>query len=302
MQPKEIQTETARKWREAFKSIQRPNQYNRKFQTLLRAHEREAELDAKAHLQPWLHLLEESIQWLTHLTLALDELNAESKLTRPELSAWALIGASCGYAVTVRRLVLSGLDTPARAAARSLDEHLSACIAVLYDRGLAERFQICETDREISDFWYNNLSPKKICKHLNAVERSVGLDQEASQEMRAWRAQEVETFSQAAHPSYLGAALTTLTLSAKNPDLYGSAFLGMASLNSERTLNFACKSIWYFSCFGFLMLFNNHANNSPVIPFDKENVHHQMVIIGRDIIQYFNKKYWDHNIYVLPET
>lgn len=242
-----IRAEALTEWTLGFADACRPSQYDASFAKFLSQREKETTEIATTHLQPWLHILEDSIQWLANLTGILDRLNTAGMLGNAERSVWALVGASCAHAVAVRRLVLSGLDTPARAEARTLDEHLCACIAFLHDRQLAERFQQCQSKEDAGQFWYQNLNTKSLKKHLNAVERTVGLEQIVSSEMRVWRGNEIDWFSQAIHPSYLGAALTTHTISAADPDKTGPAFLGMASACSDRTLNFACKSIWYFA-------------------------------------------------------
>lgn len=298
----DIRTEALTEWTVGFAEACRPTQYDASFVKYLTQRERVAEKTARKHLQPWLHILEDSIQWLANLAGILDRLNTVGKLGPAEKSVWALVGASCAHAMAVRRLVLSGLDTPARAEARTLDEHLSACIAFLHDRQLAERFQLCQSKEEASQFWYEHLNTKSLKKHLNAVERVVGIEQIVSTEVRAWRANEIEWFSQAIHPSYLGAALTTLTMSAADPDETGPAFLGMASACSDRTLNFACKSIWYFACFGFMMLFNEHDSNSPIIALDKDDEMHQLVVVGRGVIQALNRKYWSYEIFPSTEV
>lgn len=298
----DIRAESLTEWMLGFADACRQSQYDTRFVELLAKREREAETTAVRHLQPWLHILEDSIQWLANLAAILDRLNTGGALSSAERSIWAMTGASCAHAMAVRRLVLSGLDTPARAEARTLDEHLCACIAFLHDRPLAERFQRCQTKDDAAQFWYENLSTKALRKHLNAVERSIGLEPIVSADMRAWRSNEVDWFSQAIHPSYLGAALTTCTLSAADPEKHGPAFLGLASACSDRTLNFACKSIWYFSCFGFMMLFNEHNSHPPVIRVDKEDEMHQLAVVGRYVIQKLNRKYWSHEIYPSTEA
>lgn len=298
----DIGAESFAEWMQGFADACRPSQYDTSFVALLANRERECEAIAAKHLQPWLHILEDSIQWLANLAAILDRLNTDGALNNAERTIWAMVGASCAHATAVRRLVLSGLDTPARAIARTLDEHLCACIAFLHDRKLAERFQQCQSKDEAAQFWYENLNTKAIRKHLNAVERTVGLEPIVSVDMRAWRSNEIDWFSQAIHPSYLGAALTTLTMSAENPDKHGPAFLGLASACSDRTLNFACKSIWYFACFGFMMLFNEHDSQPPIIRVNKEDEMHQLVVVGRYVIQRLNRKYWSHEIYPLAEA
>ncbi len=298
----DIRAEALTEWTLGFAGVCRSTQYDASFAKFLTQREREAEEIATKHLQPWLHMLEDSIQWLANLAGILDRLNTVGRLGNAERSVWALVGASCAHAMAVRRLVLSGLDTPARAEARTLDEHLCACIAFLHDRQVAERFQQCQSKEDASQFWYENLNTKSLKKHLNAVEKSIGLDQIVSSEMRGWRANEIDWFSQAIHPSYLGAALTTHTISAADPDKTGPAFLGMASACSDRTLNFACKSIWYFACFGFMMLFNEHESNQAVIELDKEDEMHQLVVVGRGVIQKLNRKYWTYEIFRSTEA
>jgi hypothetical protein len=298
----DIREEALALWTFGFADALRPIQYDASFSKLLSERERAAEGIVVKHLQPWLHILEDSIQWLANLAGILDRLNTAGKLGNAERSIWALVGASCAHALAVRRLVLSGLDTPARAEARALDEHLCACIAFLHDRQLAERFQQCQSKDDTGQFWYENLNTKALKKHLNAVEKTAGLEQVISSDMRAWRGNEIEWFSQAVHPSYLGAALTTHTLSAANPNETGPSFLGMASACSERTLHFACKSVWYFSRFGFMMLFNEHDSMPPVIPLQKDDEMHQVVLVGRDVLQELNRKYWSHEIFPSEEA
>jgi hypothetical protein len=298
----DIQAESFAEWSQGFADACRQNQYDTSFIELLTKRERESEAVAAKHLQPWLHILEDSIQWLANLAAILDRLNTDGALNNAERAIWAMVGASCAHAMAVRRLVLSGLDTAARAEVRTLDEHLCACIAFLHDRELAKRFQQCQTKDDAEQFWYKNLNTKAIRKHLNAVERTVGLEPIVSVDMRAWRSNEIDWFSQAIHPSYLGAALTTRTLSAEDPDKHGLAFLGLASACSDRTLNFACKSIWYFACFGFMMLFNEHNSQPPVIRVDKEDEMHQLAVVGRYVIQRLNQRYWSHEIYPSAEA
>lgn len=302
MSPSEIQTVAKKEWLFTFDKANRSSQYDENFAIFIASRENAAKQEIVEHLQPWLHILEDSIQWLANLAGILNRMNSEKNLDTAQQSIWALVGASCAHAVAVRRLVLSGLDTSARAIARVLDEHLCACLAFLHNRELGAQFHQCADDDTAAQFWYKHLNTRALKKHLNAIERSVGLDLSISQDMRAWREREIDSFSQAIHPSYLGAAFSTITMSARNPDNLGPAFVGMASVNSERALNFTCKSIWYFSCFGFLMLFNEHESYPPVIQLDKEDEMHQMAVVGRRVLQVLNQRYWEYECYEPQET
>jgi len=302
MDPKEIRREAKQLWKVYFRDVMRKCQYEKNFGKLLRQQEAQAEKEAIVHLQPWLQILEESIQWLANLAGILDRLVDENCKSNSLRMAMVLVGASCTHAVALRRLVLSGLDSPARAILRSLDEHLTACIVLLHDRDLANAFQRAQDLQDASEFWHKNLTTKAINKRLNKIEMELGLDAESSQEIREWRKEEIKTYSQAIHPSYVSAALAMKTMCASEPNTHRISILGRASALSERTLNYACKIIWYFSRLGFLFLFNKYNEFPPFIELDKEDEMHQMVVIGRDVINELNKKYWEFSIDNRDET
>lgn len=295
---KDIRDEAIYYWDGAFDYAKLPRQYDRDFGKRIALIESENEQECLEHLQPWMHILEDGIQWLANIAGIFDRKNSDGSLDKTKQSIWALISASCAYSVAVRRLVLSGLDTPARSAARSLDEHICTCITLMSDSELALHFHECETDEEVSAFWYKNLNTKALKKHLNRVERDSGLEMHIGQSMRSWREQEIEKFSQATHPTYLGSALCARTLSARNDDEIGIAILGRASAMSERTLAFACMCIWYFSCYGGMFLFNGTDKHPPLLSAsERDDEMHQMAHLGRHVYQKLMRNYWEHSIY-----
>jgi len=297
MSPEDIHKDVIKEWSLVFHEIGILSLYDENFRKTLAGIECQAEMDVTKYLQPWVQILEDEIQWLSNLASIFDDFNHTRKLSRAQKSIWVLIGTSCAYAVAVRRLALSGLDTPAKAAARSLDEHLCACLAFLNDRDLAEEFQKSQLDKEAADFWYRNLSSKAIRKHLNSIERKIGLNQEASMQIRAWRDENIDLFCQAVHPSYVFAALTSVSINADDPHNYGPAYLGRATAFSERTLEFCCKTIWYFISFGFALLVNDEEFKSNLMQMPKDDERPRLVVIGRDAIQRVVLKYWNHKSY-----
>jgi len=62
------------------------------------------------------------------------------------------------------------------------------------------------------------------------------------------------------------------------------------------------RSIWYFACFGFMMLVNEHNSQPPVIRIDKEDEMHQLAMVGRDVIRRLNQRYWSYEIYPAAEV
>lgn len=297
MDSKEIKKEARELYETYFASVKRESQYNYDFEQLIRQQEKQAEQDVIEFLQPWFQILEESIQWLANLAAILDRLIVDSDVSNAHRTAWALVGASCAHSLAIRRLVLSGLDSSARAILRSLDEHLIACIVLLHDRDMAEMFHNAQDINDANRFWYEKLRTKDLSKRLTQIEKELGFDQESSRELREWKQEETKIQSQSLHPAFISSAIAIRPICASDPDSCRTSILGCASALSERTLNYACKSIWYFSRLGFLFLFNELNGKPPYIELKKDDEMYQMVLIGRDVLSKLNLKYWDYEIY-----
>jgi hypothetical protein len=302
MNTKEIKKEAKDLYDGYFASINRECQYDDCFEQLIRQQEKQAKRDVIGYLEPWVQILEESIQWLSNLTAILDRLISEEAVSDAHRAAWSLIGASCVNSVAIRRLVLSGLDFSARAILRSLDEHLTTCVVLLHDREMAEMFQKAQDVNDANKFWYEKLRTKDLNKRLYQIEKELGFDQEVSREMREWGQEGIKIQSQSLHPAYLSSALGIQSISASDPDSYKISILGGASALSERTLNHTCKTIWYFSRLGFLFLFNEYNDKPPYIRLKKDDEMYQMVVIGRDVLSKLNLRYWDYECYPEKET
>ncbi|MGV8869932.1 MAG: hypothetical protein ACOH2S_23660 [Janthinobacterium svalbardensis] len=297
MSPQDIALEAENLWETAFSEIGWNNQHSQKFQEFLSSKRRAAQVEFRQNMQPWLHILEDSIQWLAAVTHLLDDANEDELLDDAGRSILVLVGAACAHSVAIRELVLSGLDSSARATARALDEHLCAALAFLHDQELGRNFGNCSTDEEINSFWYKNLGTKSMKKYLNAIERKAKIPQMVSEAMRDVRDSEISDFSKIVHPSYVGASFTAYALGAKDPGTYGLAMLGRASCFSERTLRNACQTIVYFSMLGIRQLFGMDECKTKIVSFNQENNDHQLVIIGAHVLQNISLKYWDYQIY-----
>ena len=93
MNQENIRTECKNLWQKHFKNVMRKCQYDSNFAETIKNKEEIAEKEAVEHFQPWLQILDESIQWLANLTGILDRLldkNSSSELR----TACALVGAS----------------------------------------------------------------------------------------------------------------------------------------------------------------------------------------------------------------
>ena len=167
-------------------------------------------------------------------------------------------------------------------------------MVLLHDPKLARDFQKAQTDEEANNFWYQNLNTKTVRKHLYNIEREVGIDNQTSRIFSDWRKEEIKIYSQSIHPSYLSSALAVSTICASDLNSVKIAFLGQASIMSQRTLDYACKIIFYFSRFGFLFLFNETNGHPAYITLNPEDEMQQVVVIGRELLLDINSKYWDY--------
>lgn len=290
---KSIKNEINELWDYYTKKAQITSPYDNEFTKTILEIEKKAEKDATEKLNPWLQILEEGIQCLANLNaildIALTGSDGKSYLRVP----WALTGAACVQSVAIRRLVLSGLDSPARSIQRSLDEHLIACIVTLGKKELRKGFFEPDSPKEAKLFWHKQLTSKKIESHLNEIEKTIGIDSETRIAFNEFRKQEKAINSLAVHPSYVTSSLTTMPICLDETETLRPGILGCASTLSIRTLDYACKTIWYFSRIGFILLFETFSDQKPLFSLNPLYEMNQVVVIGREIYSKLVLKYWE---------
>jgi hypothetical protein len=290
-----IKNEVIELWDHYTKQAQIKSPYDSEFNKTIFEHEKTAEKNVIKNLNPWLQILEEGIQWLANLNATLDVALREDDKDNYLRVPWALTGAACVQSVAIRRLVLSGLDSAARTILRSLDEHLNICIVTLAKKELRKGFFEPESPDEAKVFWHKQLTSKKIASHLDEIEKSIGFDDETRTEFSEFRKQEKSINSLAVHPSYVTSALTAMPNCLDESDTHKPGILGCASEFSIRTLDYACKAIWYFSRIGFLLLFEPFSDQKPLFRLNPKDEMNQIVLIGREILSKLVIKYWEHN-------
>ncbi|MCP3929940.1 MAG: hypothetical protein GY705_12670 [Bacteroidetes bacterium] len=244
------------------------------------------------HLQPWSQILDEWIYWIGALALLLEK-NAK-KCTNGS-TIFKIIGSSVAYANSLRILIRSGYDTPARSLARVLDEHLCASLIFIHYPALAVEFGNCETEDESNHFWYKHLRSKKVTHHLNSIEQELatikGVTADYSEDFRGWRTRAIRNFSRAIHPSNIGAATSTYTNSLSEEGQYKLAIFGQASSASWRTIDFICKSMFYFAVYGTYLLFNDTPRRPAFLKLNSADKEQVFVVIGQDVLTEVMIKY-----------
>lgn len=204
------------RWRAAYSEMGRDPSSRHGFNELLLKAEAEARAKTSIAFQPHLAIFEFGLEFLSYVHVALSSVEGFGPSIENVRAAWALVGSAVSFGVSIRSLVISGLDTPAKALLRTYVETLLLCIAVLHDRPLGLAYIAADTDAQIKDFWHSVVSPKRLHEKVISIERKIGLDNEIVEGMASWRREEYEILSQSSHLSYLAAALTSLS-----PDLGG---------------------------------------------------------------------------------
>lgn len=208
---KNIYDEIDEHWRAVYAQMHRKTSSRSGFQEMLLQDEAEVRVITTESLQPQLGIFEFGLEWLagTHVLLSKDG-KPGGPIRENAGAAWALIASAVSFGLSIRTLLISGFDTPARALLRTYVETLFLCIAVLHDRTLATAFVTADSDDDVKTFWHTSASPKRLHERIIAIEKKTGFDQNTIEKMTAWRREEYEILSQSSHLSFIAAVMTTL--------------------------------------------------------------------------------------------
>lgn len=296
-----IQKEISQLWDEEFDKLSKKSieiSWDRKFINLLNEREREVRKEAVKHLEPWISILNEGIQWLAQLHIALSLARSGDFIKDKEiLVPFALVGSACAHSVAIRRLILSGLDASAKVLLRTLIETLNVCIAVMDNIELANKFRTAQDFKIAKNFWNQKLSPGKLNNILAVVEKKLNLEEEVITGIKEWREETLSLCSQYVHPSYVASLFGAEPPSVLYPYNHSPGILGKTSITSLITLPEVCKAIWYFSRIGIeilMQLAKQKGNQSPEWQvFQGENG--TAFIVGREIYSKLILRYWEHD-------
>jgi len=244
-----------------------------------------------------LRILEEGIHWLTVLHVGLHEAlqtATEGSKTENRLRApWALVGAGCAYAVAVRRLVLSGLDGPARVVLRSLAESLFVCIVLLDRDDLRDEYQTAGATGLEYEFWNRELRTAKLEGHLGRVESGLKtIDASVLESMSQWRKRQMQRLSGHVHLGYGQAVLTAMPPWDK---MHFVGSLGAPSTGTAGTLTEATTALWYFATVGgYKLILSPDSPVSAVVGADyTERGWWNQIIVGREVFIQLVLNHWN---------
>lgn len=288
---KNIYDEIEERWRAVYADMHRNPSPRSGFDKLLLEAEVEARAKTTDGLQPQLAIFEFGLEFLAYVHIALSLKEGPGPMNSDSRAPWALVGSAVSFGLSIRSLVMSGFDTPARALLRTYVETLFLCIAVLHDRSLGKAYASAETDAEVKDFWHTMASPKKLHERVIAIEKKIGLDDEVIDGMTKWRREEYEILSQSSHLSFVVAALTAVSPKLGEEEVFAPAIFGQASAHSPRTIFYAAATTWYFSRMSNPVLLGKDPAECSIV-LDKENEWHQRMVAGRDTLSDVTLRHW----------
>ncbi|HME71982.1 MAG TPA: hypothetical protein VKM54_19235 [Myxococcota bacterium] len=286
-----IQREIDRLWSETAARIDLVVPSGHRFTDTIDDAESDSVAQAHSSLEPFLSILEQGIQWLACLHGSMDIAAEAERIPNSDRAPIAFIGAASAYAAAVRRLVLSGLDSPARAVARSLAESLHFAIASLHSQEIRQGIRAPQSLEEANAYWYSHLRGHRIDRILVAVEGSIGLDAETKLELRRTREAEAQWLGFFVHPSYLAAELTCKPRSAAKPGMHKVGIIGHCSIDSVHTLDAANKLIWYFARIGHVLIFRP----PPFFQIDPDSEMDRMAVMGREVFSKLVINHWEEH-------
>lgn len=220
------------------------------FSEKLNKHHNEIEEEVRKAFTPLIHTLDEGFQWLSkfyNLCEICFDRELDGECNNRFLSMFTLSGTACLYLSSLRKLILTGHDGPAKAILRSLADTLYSCIVIGNDEELATQFVQAKSEKEALKLWYKELTAKKINSKLSAIEFEITQDSTFVEEFSLSREGNSQFYSEFVHPWFLTSFICSLPVAISNPENHICGKHGAASAFLHRTLSEAIKLIWYFA-------------------------------------------------------
>lgn len=291
MQNEGIYDEIGDRWSQVFADMRCAPQPRDRFAAVLQEVEANVRSATMTAFQPNIAIFEFGLEFISYVHIVLSSKDAPGPSSGRVRAAWALTGAAISFGASIRSLVISGHDTPARALLRTYVEALFLCIAVLYDQNLADAYVAAESDEQVKNFWHTKASPKNLHKKIIDIEKQFGLEQQEMDEMKNYRIHEYEALSQSSHLSYAVSVMTIFAEEITKKDHYTFGSFGAASSGLHRTIHYAMVTTWYFSVMTRSVLLGKEGEKFAIL-LDKEDEWQQKMWASSQVLSELVLKYY----------
>ncbi len=232
----------------------------------------------------WITVLDEYTSWFISLSATcLTEQKTTSNPT-PELKAFSvLFAAITSHLISIRHLVSTGHDLPAKQVLRSLGEYVDLILVLHFKPNLIAEFVKEKNYGKNNDFWHKNISKGKARAVIDqALKQLLFKEQDALDEWKKLRKEEDSILSESVHPSFIACFMSLI--GPVNSQLHGNAFLGIKSETAIRTIRYTIFSLTEFMKIGVLLPFTGNKVHGALVKHDDKNPIHQHVKHGRDVL------------------
>ena len=226
-------------------------------------------------------LFDEFTLWYFSWTFALLQEISRSRKSAPRVQRIyvQILSFVVSQHLAIRKLVLTGLDIPAKQLVRGLAEHLDLAVLLAVSPELRAEFDATDTPEASNAFWNKYMSKGKARRAISA-RLGRGSTHDHYSTMKEWRKEEEQILSMCVHPSLLACQMSLLGDSDERPVWPGC--LGTLSSNSNRTLSYSIYASLGFLLEGYDALVNE--GNEPLIVLTEDNELHVHISHGRVVL------------------
>lgn len=206
--------------------------------------------DASRYLSTYLSILNETLHFLLQLEKIVSEIRdlyGYDEKT-PSFCFAMVLARVISLTVAIRKLILLGLEDPARVVARSLVESLDLAIVTAGDNEFANSFFGDHGHNDGKTFWEKNIGYGNIYKKIKPILKSIGIPDTEIENTLSHLRNAKNILSSSVHSSVETTFRCMFVPSLGNPGLCAQSSLGHISSHSPGLCSFVIMEVYRFSC------------------------------------------------------
>lgn len=214
----------------------------------------------KVYISDYILILDENINWLSEISDTLLIIVMTAKRKKKKWTAILLLLSNVvSQLISIKILLLSGLDVPAKQLVRCCVEHIDVAISLsLNDHLVGEFLRFKNIDGRLGarEFWKRFLKSRPNAGFKQQMNSKIAAEL-GKRNMSKWIKyinQEETILNACVHPSYIASSMNltgTEYLFNSGEEITIPNYYGLIDRSSLRTMNFLIMSIFRYSLFGY---------------------------------------------------
>lgn len=262
--------------------------------SLLRKRITKCREDIREQASAYLFILDFCLIWFVKYTdvlaISFFSVSIDKKADRKHNVITLICWRICAEIIAIRKLVLEGLDVPAKQILRAMSENLDALGLAALSEEFCEDFVNDQEVEHANKTWYKHISKGKARK---LIQEGLPLNiRDIIDELEMYRDQEEKVLSAAAHPSYISSFVSLFPEFDENRDSDNIGISSVFSPFSLRTLRY-CAYRLLMHCVYDIVLFKTYERYIQELEYEPTLKVKKFIKNGRDasifIIQLFNE-------------